>query len=140
MISKPIRDAYWVVPNWLMAGDCLTDLAWLKGLGVSAFVDLTLEGELPSHARMLPSGVHQRFPVQDGRAPDSRELTCGAWTPLTISWRLADRQSTAWAEQAGLAPLSGVGWPGTGIPGTLPWPGWRNSGGSALRHSRSRPP
>ena len=68
------EDCYWVEPGKLLAGGYPTDLKWLAGNGVSAFIDLTQDGELPNYSHRLSGATHQRFPIREGRVP-SRELT-----------------------------------------------------------------
>ena len=81
MTSGPLRpetDCYWVVPESLLAGEYPRDLAFLAGIGVSAFIDLTREGELPSYSGNLGGTIHLRFPVAEGSVPESPELTSAA--------------------------------------------------------------
>ena len=86
MNPKPIENCYWVVPGKLLAGEYPINLderssrAKMNSLidaGVSVFIDLTEENEpangtpLRSYADLLGSGCHQRFPIRDGRLPES---------------------------------------------------------------------
>jgi hypothetical protein len=84
MPARPIENCYWVVPGRLLAGEYPRNiddessqckLARLTRAGVSAFIDLTEEGELFPYAQWLAAGSHQRFPIVDGSVPDSAELT-----------------------------------------------------------------
>ena len=87
MTSKPIENCYWVIPGKLLAGEyprniddesSRAKLARLTEGGVSAFIDLTREGEMSPYAQLLAAETHQRFPIADGWVPDSVELTTAA--------------------------------------------------------------
>ena len=87
MTSRPIENCYWVVPGKLLAGEYPRNLdeesshgklARLTGAGVSAFIDLTEEGELAPYTHWLNTASHQRFPIADMSVPDSPELTAAA--------------------------------------------------------------
>ena len=84
MTSKPIENCYWVIPGKLLAGEYPRNydhesspekVAALTDAGVSAFIDLTVEGELRPYDRWLESETHQRFPIVDMSVPDSPQLT-----------------------------------------------------------------
>ena len=89
-LPTPIVNCYWVDPGRLLAGEYPRNpddassrrkLQALTDAGVSAFIDLTEEGELTRvdalkpYAQWLPNGIHRRFPITDGSVPDSPELT-----------------------------------------------------------------
>jgi len=90
MSNRPIKQCYWVVPDRFLAGEYprTTDekssqdkINALLDAGVTAFIDLTEENEgLLPYAHFLdaykPNGVsHQRFPIRDLSAPQSKEFT-----------------------------------------------------------------
>ena len=84
MMRQPIKHCYWVVPGKLLAGEyprnedqasSVEKLQALERSGVSAFIDLTEEGELDSYAEMLQAATHHRFPIHDVSIPDSPETT-----------------------------------------------------------------
>ena len=84
MTSRPIRNCYWVVPGLLLAGEyprnideesSLPKLYRLAEAGISAFIDLTQEGEFFPYAQWLGPETHQRFPIIDSSVPESPELT-----------------------------------------------------------------
>ena len=84
----PPKRCYWVVPGAFIAGpypgrftedDTRERLAVLLDAGVTAFVDLTEEGELPPYAGVLEKlGATdvsaRRFAIPDHSAPSSRQL------------------------------------------------------------------
>ena len=83
MTHRPIENSYWVVPGKLLAGEyprdpgeesSLTKLTRLTESGVSAFIDLTQEGEFYPYTQWLGAETHQRFPIVDSSVPESREL------------------------------------------------------------------
>ena len=87
MLTRPIENCYWVVPGKLLAGEYPRNgdeessrpkLAALTGAGVSAFIDLTEEGNLLPYAQWLEAETHQRFAIVDGWVPESPELTAAA--------------------------------------------------------------
>ena len=84
MPERPIENCYWVVPDKLLAGEyprnidnksSRNKLACLTQGGVSAFIDLTREGEMLPYVQWVAKGTHQRFPIVDGWTPDSPEIT-----------------------------------------------------------------
>ena len=83
MTSQPIENCYWVVPGKLLAGEhprniddesSLARLARLTAANISAFIDLTQEGEWLPYSQWLITETHQRFPVVDSSVPESPEL------------------------------------------------------------------
>ena len=83
-VPRPIDNCYWVVPGKLLAGEYPRTLydtslpekvAGLTGAGVSAFIDLTEEGELSPYSQWLADETHQRFPIVDASVPHSAALT-----------------------------------------------------------------
>ena len=87
MESTPIENCYWVVPGKLLAGEYPRNrndesssekLSRLIGAGITAFIDLTEEGELEPYAQWLGTASHQRFPIHDASVPDSLSLTAGS--------------------------------------------------------------
>ena len=102
-VEHPIPHAYWVCPCRVLAGDypCSVDLfrharpaeaaaeyaklrvRWLLEIGVSAFVDLTENGELESYyavlieeaSRLGAAPVYQRWPIRDGGTPTIAMMT-----------------------------------------------------------------
>ena len=84
MTSKPIENCYWVVPGKLLAGEYPRNyddgssrekVAALTGAGITAFIDLTEEGNLLPYDQWVGDAVHHRFPIVDGSVPESHELT-----------------------------------------------------------------
>ena len=80
MITRPIENCYWVILGKLLAGEYPRNvdeessrpkLAALTGAGISAFIDLTKEGDLPP----TPSGWKRR------PANASPSLTGGCQSP-----------------------------------------------------------
>jgi ADP-ribosylglycohydrolase len=79
----PIPNSYWVEPGRLLAGEypgiparalTLDRIQRLLRAGVTAFVDLTAEGELDPYVQLLPgdgSVTHQRWPIVDHDLPQS---------------------------------------------------------------------
>lgn len=89
MNDKPIENCYWVVPGKLLAGEYPRDydeetsvakVAALTDRGISAFIDLTVEGELQPYAQWLDPErhTHQRFAITDGHTPSGSQLTSAA--------------------------------------------------------------
>ena len=81
---RPILNCYWIVPGILLAGEYPRDIAeefsrtklgQITGAGISAFVDLTQEGEFLHNAHWLAKGTPQRLPIVDSSVPDFPELT-----------------------------------------------------------------
>lgn len=84
-VNRPIEQCYWVVPGRLLAGEYPRNVdegssrekidALLRA-GVTAFVDLTEEGELlPYSGSIGAAASHRRFPVRDAVVPESPEAT-----------------------------------------------------------------
>jgi protein-tyrosine phosphatase/ADP-ribosylglycohydrolase len=84
-ISTPIPNSYWVQPGRLLAGeypgsmsraDAMERVQRLLAAGITSFVDLTEEGELPEYDTLLPELTerrirYKRMPVFDHSIPDS---------------------------------------------------------------------
>jgi ADP-ribosylglycohydrolase/protein-tyrosine phosphatase len=84
-ISTPIPNSYWVQPGRLLAGeypgsmsraDAMERVQRLLAAGVTSFLDLTEEGELPEYDTLLPELTerrirYKRMPVFDHSIPDS---------------------------------------------------------------------
>ena len=81
-MDTPISDSYWVIPGRLLAGaypgaidetSARLKLQSILDAGVTAFIDLTEEGELNAYGSFLPNGVvpgeqsvtHNRMPIRD---------------------------------------------------------------------------
>jgi ADP-ribosyl-[dinitrogen reductase] hydrolase len=83
--SPPIPNSYWVQPGRLAAGeypgsmsraDAMERVRKLLAAGVTSFIDLTEEGELPGYDNLLPELTerrvrYRRMPVLDHSVPDS---------------------------------------------------------------------
>ena len=83
--SPPIPNSYWVQPGRLLAGeypgsmsraDAMERVQRLVRAGVTSFIDLTEEGELPAYDDLLPELTGQRvryrrLPQPDHSVPDS---------------------------------------------------------------------
>lgn len=83
--SVPIPNSYWVRPGQLLAGeypgsmtraDAMERVQKLLNAGVTSFVDLTEEGELPAYDGLLPELTEQqvryrRLPILDHGVPES---------------------------------------------------------------------
>lgn len=81
----PIPNSYWVRPGQLLAGeypgsmtraDAMERVQKLLNAGVTSFVDLTEEGELPAYDGLLPELTEQqvryrRLPILDHSVPES---------------------------------------------------------------------
>ena len=85
MMSQPIEQCYWVVPDKFLAGEyprnkdknsSISKINSLIGAGVSAFIDLTekYEGLLP-YSELIGTASHQRFPIPDLSIPESSAAT-----------------------------------------------------------------
>ncbi|HET9447520.1 MAG TPA: ADP-ribosylglycohydrolase family protein [Steroidobacteraceae bacterium] len=84
-LSTPIPNSYWVQPGRLLAGeypgsmsraDAMERVQRLLAAGVTSFIDLTEEGELPDYASLLPELTerrvrHRRLAIIDHGLPDS---------------------------------------------------------------------
>lgn len=82
--ATPFPNSYWVEPGRLLAGehpatgsrsDSTKRLEALLKAGITSFINLTGEGELPAyHQELARQGiVHQRFPIVDHAVPSSPE-------------------------------------------------------------------
>jgi ADP-ribosylglycohydrolase len=82
--APPVPNSYWVEPGRFLAGeypgptrvDAQGRIQALLDAGITSFIDLTAEGELPSYiAQFEKLGVrnvlHRRFPIVDHALPDS---------------------------------------------------------------------
>jgi protein-tyrosine phosphatase len=83
--SLPLPNCYWVQPGALLAGeypgsmsraDAMERVRKLLAAGVTSFIDLTEEGELPEYEKLLPELTerrvrYRRMPVLDHSVPDS---------------------------------------------------------------------
>lgn len=83
----PLLNSYWVSPGRLLAGeypgsmsrpDAMARIEKLLRAGVTSFIDLTEEGELPEYDNLLPEITEQRIhyrrlPILDHGLPDSRD-------------------------------------------------------------------
>ena len=87
MTSRPIENCYWVEQGKLLAGEYPRNIddrsspgkvAALTGAGITAFIDLTKEGELYPYTEWLGTASHQRFPIVDTTVPHSPEVTAAA--------------------------------------------------------------
>jgi len=82
-MSKPVAEAYWVIPDRLLAGkfpggktagDVDRVLGELLRAGFDAFVDLTMPGELPPYEPYLPeNALYFSRPIPDHGIPRDRE-------------------------------------------------------------------
>jgi ADP-ribosylglycohydrolase/protein-tyrosine phosphatase len=84
-LSTPIPNSYWVQPGRLLAGeypgsmsraDAMERVQRLLSAGVTSFIDLTEEGELPEYDTLLPELTerrvrYKRMPIFDHSIPDS---------------------------------------------------------------------
>jgi protein-tyrosine phosphatase/ADP-ribosylglycohydrolase len=84
-LSTPIPNSYWVQPGRLLAGeypgsmsraDAMERVQRLLAAGVTSFIDLTEEGELPEYDTLLPELTerrvrYRRLPILDHGLPDS---------------------------------------------------------------------
>lgn len=80
--ATPLPNTYWVQPGRILAGEypgassrseTAKRLEALLGAGISSFIDLTSEGELPAYHLELAKQnvVHRRFPIADHSVPGS---------------------------------------------------------------------
>jgi hypothetical protein len=82
--DRPIPRSYWVRPGSFLAGEYPghEEEAWtrtrferFRAAGVTAFLDLTEEGELPSYDEQLTGwATHRRFPIRDFSCPSEEEM------------------------------------------------------------------
>lgn len=82
MMNRPIENSYWVVPRRLLAGeypgsqqpeDARAKVRTLLHAGVTAFVDLTEEGELEPYSDLVAPALHHRLPIRDISVPASTD-------------------------------------------------------------------
>jgi protein-tyrosine phosphatase len=85
--KRPIKHCYWVLPDRFLAGEYPRNIddessqrkiAALITAGVSAFIDLTEEGELHPYAPLLdpyPGVFHHRFEIRDVSIPNTQQTT-----------------------------------------------------------------
>jgi ADP-ribosylglycohydrolase/protein-tyrosine phosphatase len=83
--SPPIPNSYWVQPGRLLAGEypgsmsraeAMERVRKLLAAGITSFIDLTEEGELPEYEKLLPDATerrvrYRRLPILDHSVPDS---------------------------------------------------------------------
>jgi protein-tyrosine phosphatase/ADP-ribosylglycohydrolase len=83
--TPPLPNTYWVQPGRLLAGEYPSSMSRAEAMervqsllraGVTSFIDLTEEGELPEYDHLLPDLTEQRIryrrlPVLDHGVPDS---------------------------------------------------------------------
>jgi len=79
-----LPDSYWVEPGALLAGEypgsweeaeSIAGLDALRDAGITSFVDLTEEGELPPYQPLLRAGVrYRRMAVRDLDVPSRDEM------------------------------------------------------------------
>lgn len=93
MPPRPLANSYWVEPGRLLAGEypgsSVSDteaaerIQRLLQAGVTSFVDLTMEEELPTYDDLLPRGLprgprddihYRRLPILDHNIPDSQDM------------------------------------------------------------------
>jgi protein-tyrosine phosphatase/ADP-ribosylglycohydrolase len=83
-LSPPIPNSYWVQPGRLLAGeypgsmsraDAMERVQRLLAAGITSFIDLTEQGELPDYDGLLPLAEqrvrYRRLPVLDHSIPES---------------------------------------------------------------------
>ena len=85
MSSTPVPRSYWVRPGALLAGEYpghdqpeWTRIRFqrFRDSGVTVFVDLTEDGELPAYTELLDGwATHRRFPIRDFSVPSADEMT-----------------------------------------------------------------
>jgi ADP-ribosylglycohydrolase len=83
--SPPIPNSYWVQPGRLLAGEYPGSMSRAEAMervrkllagGITSFIDLTEEGELPEYEKLLPDLTerrvrYRRLPVLDHSVPES---------------------------------------------------------------------
>jgi len=78
--ATPVPNSYWVEPGRLLAGEypgaargeAQDRIQALLQAGITSFIDLTAEGELPAyHAGLARDVSYRRFPITDHGVPDS---------------------------------------------------------------------
>ena len=80
-VDRPLPNTYWVIPGRVLAGEypagadvdeARARLARLQEAGIDAFVDLTVEGEMPAYRHLLTSGTYYlRSAIVDTGVPES---------------------------------------------------------------------
>jgi protein-tyrosine phosphatase len=72
-----VRNAYWVEPGRLLAGDHprAENADALVAAGVTAFVDLTQPDEIDPYVDLFDGAVHHRMPVGNFGVPSDDEMT-----------------------------------------------------------------
>jgi ADP-ribosylglycohydrolase/protein-tyrosine phosphatase len=84
-LSTPIPNSYWVQPGRLLAGEypgsmsraeAMERVQRLLAAGITSFIDLTEQGELPEYDNLLPGATearvrHRRLPILDHSVPES---------------------------------------------------------------------
>ena len=74
-MKTPVPRSYWVRQGALLAGEYPSRLERFRAVGVTAFVDLTEEGELEPYAERLDGWAsHRRFPIRDFCVPSADEM------------------------------------------------------------------
>src|ERR1043165_5743119 len=82
--SPPLPNSYWVQPGRLLAGeypgsmaraDAMERMRKLLAAGITSFIDLTEEGEMPEYGNLLPELTerrvrYRRLPVLAHSRPD----------------------------------------------------------------------
>lgn len=86
-LRTPLANSYWVDPGRLLAGEypggqspaeTLERIQRLVQAGIDAFVDLTVAGELPGYADLLPEEIeHHRWPIEDHGLPQNAQWMVG---------------------------------------------------------------
>jgi len=84
-VKTPIPRSYWVRPGALLAGEypgheqpgwTRVRLERFRAAGVTAFLDLTEEGELEPYTELLDGwATYRRFPIRDYSVPTVDEMT-----------------------------------------------------------------
>jgi len=85
MSDRPVPRSYWVRPGAFLAGEYPVHqhpdwtrrrLERFRSAGVSAFVDLTEDGESVAYADLVGGwATHRRFPIRDFSVPSVDEMT-----------------------------------------------------------------
>src|SRR6185436_3374461 len=73
MHHAPTDASYWVEPGRLLAGRYPDDTQALQAAGVTLFVDLTEDGELPPYD-VKPPARHVRAPIADFSTPSTEGM------------------------------------------------------------------
>jgi len=79
--DRPLANTYWVIPGRLLAGEypghaedvaARDRLRRLKRGGITTFIDLTEEGEMPPYRHLLPAAAkHLRSAIVDSSVPNN---------------------------------------------------------------------